>query len=363
MTWTQPVLLGFDICQDEGGASGFHELTTQVAHRHGSSRSDRCNLRAPSSHFLLQKERVPMDFDSTRQGLSEHVVAVPTTIWQAVGQLDIAANVSNAQFLFEHGVTTGVFAGGVGEHDRLTPDQQIELLTAIGQAAREAGSAICLGTGLGRTLERVKEVTPALAEVGVSWAMLMPSGADDPEEQFDYFNQVIPVLRDHGVWPVLYPRPEQPMPVAIIERLFDAYQIPAVKLANNGMLLNYAEMVERLGHDRSAWLCGTAGWWMPAYHGVGAARGMSSGIVDAFPDKPLALLKRILDGSFVPDADYWTMVRIEQIRQREKSYIALVIKHLQSLVGLKGGMNGDGAELPDAEKAEVEKLVRDAGWL
>ncbi|HJN29445.1 MAG TPA: dihydrodipicolinate synthase family protein [Candidatus Latescibacteria bacterium] len=303
-----------------------------------------------------------MDFSSTRQGLSEHVVAVPTTIWQSPGELDVAANVANAEFLFKHGVTAAVFAGGVGEHDRLTTDQQKELLGAIGQAAKAAGS-ICLGTGLGRTLERVREVTPALAEAGVHWAMLMPSGAEDPAEQFDYFNQVIPVIRDHGIWPVLYPRPEQPIPVAVIERLFDSFEIPAVKLANNGMLLNYAEMVGRLGHDRSAWLCGTAGWWMPAYHSVRAARGMSSGIVDAFPDKPLGLLKRILDGSFEPDADYWTMVRIEQIRQREKSYVALVIKHLQGLVGLKGGMNGDGAELPDAEKAEVEKLVRDAGWL
>ncbi len=309
-----------------------------------------------------------MDFDSTRQGLSEHVVAVPTTIWQSPGQLDLEANVTNAEFLFKHGVTAGVFAGGVGEHDRLTPDQQKELLGAIGQAARDhsaknADATICLGTGLGRTVERVQEVAPALADAGVSWAMLMPSGAEDPEEQFDYFNQVIPVLRDHGVWPVLYPRPEQPMPPAVIERLFDTFEIPGVKLANNGMLLTYAEMVARLGHDRCAWLCGTAGWWMPAYHGVDAARGMSSGIVDAFPDKPLALLKCILDGSFKPDADYWTMVRIEQIRQRDKSYIALVIKHLQSLVGLKGGMNGDGAELPAAEKAEVEKLVRDAGWI
>ena len=57
------------------------------------------------------------------------------------------------------------------------------------------------------------------------------------------------------------------------------------------------------------------------------------------------------------------MVRIEQVRQRDKSYIALVIKQLQELAGLAGGMNGDGSELPAAVKSEVETLVRDACWL
>ena len=78
---------------------------------------------------------------------------------------------------------------------------------------------------------------------------------------------------------------------------------------------------------------------------------------------PLDLLKRILAGDFQRDQNYWTMVRIEQIRQRQPANIPLVIKYMQELVGLQGGMNGDGTELADAEKAEVEVLVRDAGWL
>lgn len=301
-----------------------------------------------------------MDFEATRKGLHENVVAVPTTIWKAAGQLDLEANVANAEFLFRGGATAAVYAGGVGEHDRLSVDQHKELLAAVGQAA---GDDVCLGSGLGRTLERVGALAPALAEAGVSWAMLMPPDADDQEEQFTYYSQVIGVLRDVEVWPVLYPRPEHPMSVGLIERLFGEFEIPGVKLANNGLLMAYAEMVSRLGHDRCAWLCGTAGWWMPSYHAAGAARGMSSGIVNAFPDRPLGLLQRLLGGEFQRDADYWTMVRIEQIRQRERAYIPLVIKHMQSLVGLSGGMNGDGAELPAAEQGEVEKLVRDAGWL
>ena len=40
-----------------------------------------------------------------------------------------------------------------------------------------------------------------------------------------------------------------------------------------------------------------------------------------------------------------------------------MIKHLQELAGLKDGMNGDGSELPDDIKAEVEGLVGDASWL
>ena len=56
-------------------------------------------------------------------------------------------------------------------------------------------------------------------------------------------------------------------------------------------------------------------------------------------------------------------MRIEQIRQREKENIALVIKHMQEVVGLKGGMNGDGAELSGDVKVEVENLLREGGWV
>ena len=304
-----------------------------------------------------------MSFERTLKGLYEKVVAVPTTIWRAPGELDLEANINNAAYLFKHGVGAAVYAGGVGEHDLLSIEQQRELLEAVGQVATGAARPVCMGTGLGRTVERVQALAPHLAANGVQWAMLMPPPVDDQDEQFTYYSRVIAVLQDHGVWPVLYPRPERPMSVGLLERLFAVGQIPGVKLANNGLLLAYAEMVSRLGHQDRAWLCGTAGWWMPAYAAVGAARGMSSGIVNAFPGPPQALLAAVLAGRFEPDGDYWTLVRIEQIRQRDKSYIALVIKYLQELVGLQGGMNGDGAQLPDAVKEEVAGLVRQAGWL
>jgi dihydrodipicolinate synthase/N-acetylneuraminate lyase len=304
-----------------------------------------------------------MDFAATRNGLYENVVAVPTTIWKGEGELDLEANAANAEYLFKGGVTAAVYAGGVGEHDRLSVEQQKALLGAIGAVARASDASVCLGSGLGRTLERVRQLAPALAEAGVSWAMLMPPPIDDQDKQFSYYSEVIGVLQECGVWAVLYARPEHPMSVGLIERLFDAFEIPGVKLAHNGLLLSYAEMVSRLGHECSAWLCGTAGWWMPSYHTVGAARGMSSGIVNAFPQKPQGLLKQVLDGGFEPDADYWTMVRIEQVRQREKPNLALVIKYMQEVVGLKGGMNGDGAELPGGVKVEVRGLLREAGWM
>lgn len=88
-----------------------------------------------------------------------------------------------------------------------------------------------------------------------------------------------------------------------------------------------------------------------------------TGIGNAFPDIPLNLLNQLAAGTFERDDTYWTMVRIEQIRTREKSYVALVIKHLQELAGLKDGMNGDGSELPDDIKAEVEGLIGGASWL
>ena len=183
----------------------------------------------------------------------------------------------------------------------------------------------------------------------------MPPRLQDADHQ--HHTRVGPAHLKRSPWSTALTRVSQ------TTRLFDAFEIPGVKLAHNGMLLTYAEMVSRLGHERSAWLCGTAGWWMPSYHSVNAARGMSSGIVNAFPQQPRNLLKQVLDGGFEPDADYWTMVRIEQIRQREKENIALVIKHMQEVVGLNGGMNGDGAELSGDVKVEVENLLREGGWV
>ena len=304
-----------------------------------------------------------MKVADTRKALTGNAVAVPTTIWHSVGELDLDANVANAEFAFENGVTAAVYAGGVGEHDRLSIEQHQVLLGAVVPAVRAVDSNACIGTGLGRTLERVKEVVPTMAELEIAYAMMMPPDTDEADEQVAYYTEVMGILTEHGIGPVLYPRPEHPMKAGMVERLLDICEVPGVKLANNGLLLAYAEMVSRLGHERTAWLCGTAGWWMPAYWAVGAARGMSTGIGNAFPDIPLNLLKQLDDGSFQRDDTYWAMVRIEQIRTREKSYVALVIKHLQELAGLKGGMNGDGAELPGDVKAEVEGLVRGAGWL
>ncbi len=304
-----------------------------------------------------------MDFEATRSGLYEHVVAVPTTIWKGPGELDLDANAANARFLFAGGVTASVYAGGVGEHDKLSVEQQRDLLAAVAEVARGAGGQNAFGTGLGRTIDRVKELAPSLADIGVSWAMLMPPPVDGADEQHAYYAEVIRILREHGVWPVLYPRPERPMPVAVLERLFDEFEIPGVKLANNGLVVSYAELVARLGHERCAWLCGTAGWWMPAYYAAGAARGMSSGIVNAFPQLPQQVLGRILDGSFERDTDYWTMVKIEQIRQRQPANIPLVIKRMQELVGISGGMNADGTTLDPDAAAEVDELMKQSGWV
>ena len=304
-----------------------------------------------------------MDVTETRKVLTGNAVAVPPTIWKGVGELDLEGNAKNSVFLFEGGITAAVYAGGVGEHDRLSVEQQKELLTAVTSAVRASGGNPCIGTGLGRTLERVKEVAPILAELDIAFAMTMPPDIDDQEEQFRYYSEVIRILTEHGVGPMLYARPEHPMTVGTLERLMDVGEVPGVKLAHNGLLLAYAEMVQRLGHDRSAWLCGTAGWWMPTYASVGAARGMSTGIGNAFQDKALNLLKSINDGSFELDETFWTFVRIEQIRQRDPSHIALVIKQLQEMVGLVGGMNGDGKVLSKDVREEVEGLVRGVCWL
>jgi dihydrodipicolinate synthase/N-acetylneuraminate lyase len=304
-----------------------------------------------------------MNVADTRDILTGNAVSIPTTIWHKAGELDLDANVANAEFIFGNGMTAAVYAGGVGEHDRLSVDQHKQLLSAVVPAIRAKTDNPCIGTGLGRTQERVKDLVPTLAELEISYAMMMPPDTDDADEQFAYYSEVMGILTENGIGPVLYPRPEHPMKPGMVERLLDLCEVPGVKLANNGMLLAYAEMVGRIGHERTAWLCGTAGWWMPAYYSVGAARGMSTGIGNAFPDIPLNMLRQLADGSFERDDTYWAMVRIEQIRVREKPYVALVIKYLQELAGLKGGMNGDGAELPGDVKAEVEALVRGAGWL
>ena len=105
-----------------------------------------------------------MDFAATRNGLYENIVAVPTTIWKETGELDFEANAANAEFLFEGGVTAAVYAGGVGEHDRLSIEQHKALLGAVGAVARASSASVCLGSGLGRprsTIRRSSSATTA----------------------------------------------------------------------------------------------------------------------------------------------------------------------------------------------------------
>jgi dihydrodipicolinate synthase/N-acetylneuraminate lyase len=277
--------------------------------------------------------------------------------------LDLDANAANAEYLFQHGITAAVYAGGVGEHDRFSPKQLQELLSVVNNVAVASGKELFVGSGLGRTVERARDFVPMLAELGIDYAMLMPPPIDGPDAQYAYYGAVMRMLNDHGVWPMLYLRPEHPMAADTVERLFDEFQIPAVKLANSSLLPQYSALISRLGHERSAWLCGNAGWWLPAYYAVGAARGMSSGIANAFPEHELAFLRRVLEGRFQLDESYWAMVRIEEIRREAPGYTSLVVKHMQELVGLRGGMNGDGAQLPATVKSKVEQLVRRVGWI
>ena len=305
-----------------------------------------------------------MDVQQTQQTLTENVVPIATTIWKAAGTLDLEANAANAEHLFAHGMTAAIYAGGLGEHDRFSIAQQEALLKVIMGVAHASGKGICIGSGLGRTVERVRALAPTLGKLGVSFAMLMPPPIDDPEGQYAYYSEVIHILKENGVWPMPYLRPEHPVSADTLRRLFDAFEIPAVKLANDAFLLYYAEVVHELGHKRSAWLCGTAGWWLPAYFAVGAARGMSSGLANAIPEHEADFLRRVLEGRFRQDKDYWGMVAIERLRRAgDGRNNFLTIKYLQELVGLKGGMNGDGAQLPDVIKPEVERTAREAGWL
>jgi len=304
-----------------------------------------------------------MDFEKVRLGLTENVVCVPTTIWRTPGELDLDANAANAEYLFQHGITAAVYAGGVGEHDRFSAEQLRELLSVVNDVATASGKQVFVGSGLGRTVERAKDFVPTLGKLGIDYAMLMPPPIDAPDAQYAYYVAVMRMLNDHGIWPMLYLRPEHPMAADTVERLFDEFQIPAVKLANSNLLPHYAALISRLGHERSAWLCGNAGWWLPSYYAIDAARGMSSGIANAFPEHELAFLQSVLQSRFQLDEDYWIMVRIEEIRREAPGYTSLVVKYMQELVGLQGGMNGDGAQLPAAVKSKVEQLVRQAGWL
>lgn len=74
-------------------------------------------------------------------------------------------------------------------------------------------------------------------------------------------------------------------------------------------------------------------------------------------------MQRILSGAFERSEEYWIMVRLEQLRRTGPGHLQLVIKYMQELVGLAGGMNGDGAQLPDEIKQQVKSTLQEAGWL
>ena len=63
-----------------------------------------------------------MNVADTRAVLTGNAVAVPTTIWKRPGVLDPEANAANAEFLFANGITSAVYAGGVGEHRLSVPE-------------------------------------------------------------------------------------------------------------------------------------------------------------------------------------------------------------------------------------------------
>jgi 4-hydroxy-tetrahydrodipicolinate synthase len=121
----------------------------------------------------------------------------------------------------------------------------------------------------------------------------------------------------------------------------------------------FAKIVNEVGSERLAWICGIAESWAPFFW-VGGAQGFTSGLVNLSPRFSLAM-QSALEASDYPGAMHiWARVKpFEDLRgRRDNANNVSAVKEAMTQLGLCGRtVRPPISELPENERAEVSHIL------
>lgn len=286
------------------------------------------------------------------------ISAIPVTPFTAEGQVDLAGYQQLISRLVEAGITVITPNGNTGEFYALSPQEQRHVVEAVVKVA--AGRATVMA-GVGFDLTTAVNMARYAVKAGASALMIHQPIHPylSPEGWIAYHQAIAEAAPEAGIVPyVRHPA----VTGATLRRLAEICpNLVGVKYGINNPL-QFASVVQEVGAERLAWLCGTAELWAPFFW-LGGARGFTSGLVNVQPALSLEMLRCLQAGDYAAAMAVWGRVKpFEELRgRRNDANNVPVIKEALAQMGLCSRVvRPPISEMPEPERAEVGAIL--ASW-
>ncbi len=288
------------------------------------------------------------------------ISGVHVTPFTPEGEIDEAALDRAVSALAEAGIDNIVTGGNTGEFYALDLD---EVRGVYRRAVAAVAGRSVVTAGVGRALRDAQSLAESAARAGADAIMIhqVPDPFASPSGIIAYTHAVADVT-DLPV--VLYLRNDNFSDAEIVDLIGHSH-VAAVKYASPDPLRLAARMRLAAGRD-ILWLCGLAELWAVPFAAVGA-RGFTSGLVNVFPARCLAIRDALATGAFARAQHLADEISgFEALRSRDGNGANVtVVKQAMRLLGHDvGAVRPPGTKTLQAEPlGELQKILRAWGLL
>ena len=302
-----------------------------------------------------------MSFQSLIDALCT-VVAIPVTPFVRRGST-IYADFQAYAYLLDKMVSAGIRAvtpnGNTGEFYSLT---QAEMRHAVEATVAGANRRALILAGVGFDTATAIEMAEFAAKQGAHAVMVhQPVHPYRSDEGWVAYHKAIADAVPHlGIVP--YVRDASIGATALRRLAEECPSLVGVKYAVGNPPL-FAEIVQAVGRDRLAWICGIAESWAPFFW-VGGARGFTSGLVNVAPALALAMQQALDQGDYGTAMQIWHQIKpFEDLRaRRNNGNNVSAVKEAMAQLGLcEATVRPPISELADNERAEVRQILQQLG--
>lgn len=299
-----------------------------------------------------------MTLDEIRNALKT-VVAIPITPFNPDGAVDFGLYRKLVTRMVEGGIRVVTPNGNTSEFYSLTSVEHRRQLEETVVAVGEASQPALVLAGVGFDTQTAIEMTYLAQVMGAQAVMVHqpvhPYRSDDG--WIAYHQAIAESAPEIGIVP--YVR-DATISGATIRRLAERCpNFVGIKYAVGNPPL-FAKIVNEVGRERLAWICGIAESWAP-FFAVAGAQGFTSGLVNLTPRLSLEMQTALEAGNYARAMDIWARVKpFEDLRaRRDNANNVSAVKEAMAQLGLcERTVRPPISELPDGERDEVRAILR-----
>ncbi|SCF01705.1 4-hydroxy-tetrahydrodipicolinate synthase [Micromonospora viridifaciens] len=285
------------------------------------------------------------------------VVGIVVTPFDEANRLDEAAFVRLIEGAARAGIRVFTANGNTSEFYSLSPTERHR---AVELALRAAPQAVTIG-GIGGDTDTAIADGRRYADLGAQAVMV-----HEPVHPFwspagwrDYHQAIARALPDVAVVPYL--RSPRISPSVVQQLVSSCPNVVAIKYAVTDPAA-FATMVQQVGQDRVAWICGVAEMWAP-FFAVAGAVGFTSGLVSVDPYRSLRMLSHLQKGDYAGAMREWSEIReFEALRARHSSEmnVSVVKEALAQLGACSRAVRPPLSPLLPQDRDHIAQIL--AGW-